>query len=95
MTVRKESWQNDEKWNEKKDLGLDELEEVSGGRVKAAGYATLLAAMRILKKNGKDKEYAKRMVIDGWGEDCPYKVTLTDGTDEDLQNTLAFIDKNW
>ena len=77
------------------EISLDELEDVSGGRVKVAGYATLLAAMRILKKNGEDKEYAKQMVIKGWEENCPYRAELTDGTDEDLRKTLEFIDKNW
>ena len=77
------------------ELAPDELEEVSGGRVKAAGYATVLAAMRILKKKGKDKEYARKMIIDGWGEDCPYKIKFTDGTEADLQTTLEFIDKYW
>lgn len=85
-------YENDSYYSE---IALDDLEAISGGRVRTAGYASVLAAMRILKKQGKTKEYARQMIIDSWNEGCPFKEKFTDGLDEDLENTLAFIDRNW
>lgn len=88
-----------EKWYEAgnyiDEISLDDLEEVSGGRIKVAGYAALLGAIKLFKKKGKDKEYAMEEIKKGWYENCPYRTDFTDGTEEDLQKTLEFIDKNW
>ena len=76
-------------------LDLDELAEVSGGRIKLAGYGLLLAAMNQYKRLGKDKEYCLQAIRHGWETDCQFRTQFTDGTDADLEQALAYIDKNW
>lgn len=77
------------------ELNLDNLDEVSGGRIKLKGYAALEGLMWQMKRLGKDKEYCIEAVRNGWYQDSPYKTDFTDGTDEDLEKTLAYIEKNW
>ena len=87
-------------WNKGDDnffeeLSLDNLEEVSGGRVKVKGYAALEAVMWQMKQLGKSKEDCIKALHHGWDTDAKYKTDYTDGTDEDLQKSIAYIDKNW
>lgn len=78
-----------------KELSLDNLDEVSGGRIKLGGYALLTAMMAQMKALGKDKEHCIQALINGWETDCAFKTKFTDQTGDDLQKAIAFIDKNW
>lgn len=77
------------------ELSPDNLDEVSGGKISVAGYASLQALIWQMKKLGKDKEYCINSVRNGWNLDCQYKTDFTDGTDEDLQRSIAYIEKHW
>ena len=76
-------------------LNDDDIEDVSGGRIKITGYGMLAALMAQVKLLGKDKEHCIEILRHGWETDCEFKVKLTDGTDEDLEKAIAFIEKNW
>ncbi|MBQ1566283.1 MAG: hypothetical protein IIZ80_00140 [Erysipelotrichaceae bacterium] len=78
-----------------KELSLDSLNEVSGGRVKIAGYALLTAMMAQMKALGKNKEYCIQALIDGWETDCKFKTAFTDQTGDDLQKAIDYINKTW
>lgn len=77
------------------ELSLENLEEISGGRIKAAGYAALLAAIKLFKNKGYDREYAINAIMKGWDENCPYRVKFTDGTDADREATINYIKAMW
>lgn len=77
------------------EISLDDLEEVSGGRIKLTGYGLLKAYMLQMKQLGKDKDEAVRKFINSWETDAPFKTKFTDGTDADLQQALDFIDTYW
>ena len=78
-----------------KELTLDELDEVSGGRIKLSGYALLTALIVQMKILEKDKEYCIEALKNGWQQDCEFKTRFTDETNDDLQQAIAFIEKNW
>ena len=78
-----------------KELSLDNLEEVSGGRIKLAGYALLRAMIAQMKGLGKDKDHCIEALKNGWETDSAFKTGFTDQTGDDLQNAIDFIEKNW
>ena len=79
----------------KKELSLDSLDEVSGGRIKVTGYALLRAMMAQMKVLGKDKDHCIQALKEGWDSDCEFKTKFTDQTGDDLQKAIDYIDKNW
>lgn len=78
-----------------RELSLDSLNEVSGGRIKLAGYGLLTAMMAQVKLLGKNKEECIKVLTEGWEEDCKFKTAFTDQTGADLQDAIDFINKNW
>ncbi|MBR3252425.1 MAG: hypothetical protein IKF80_12030 [Erysipelotrichaceae bacterium] len=78
-----------------KELSLDNLDEVSGGRIKLAGYALLTAMMAQMKALGKDKDHCIEALKHGWETDSAFKTGFTDKTGDDLQKAIDFIEKNW
>ncbi|MBR4719853.1 MAG: hypothetical protein IKP31_06405 [Lachnospiraceae bacterium] len=80
--------------NPQNELSLDELDEVSGGRISIAGYTILYAAVKLIKSKGKDKEYAIREITEGWNQDCDFK-KFTNGTEDDLKRVVQFINLVW
>lgn len=90
--------ENEKKINEGtslEELSLEELDDVSGGRIKVGGYVMLNALMYEYKRLGKDKDYVIQAVTNGWNQDCEYRKRCTDGTDSDLQQTIDYINKHW
>ena len=79
----------------KKELSLDDLDEVSGGRIKLSGYALLTAFILQMKALGHDKEYCIKALQEGWEEDCKFKTAFTDQTGDDLQQAIDFIKATW
>ena len=77
------------------EISLDELNKVSGGRVKIAGYGLLLAFVKQFKVLGKDKEYAIQQLIEGWNNDSKFRKSFTDGTDGDLQKAIDYVNEHW
>ena len=77
------------------ELPLEDLEEVSGGRITIAGYGLLAAYILLYKELGKDKDYAIEALKKGWNTDSRFKQIFTDKTDEDLQTAIDFIDRHW
>ncbi|MBR3245244.1 MAG: hypothetical protein IKF90_21545 [Parasporobacterium sp.] len=77
------------------EVSLEELEEVSGGRIKVTGYALLTAVILQYKSLGKDKEYVIQVVTKSWATDCEFKRRFTDGTSADLQQAIDFINTHW
>lgn len=80
--------------NEKK-LDLDELESVSGGRIKVTGFGLLRAIIVQIKALGYDKEFFIQTFMEGWETDCKFKTSFTDQTGDDLANAIDFLDKTW
>ena len=78
-----------------KELSLDDLDEVSGGRIKLSGYAILTAIILQMKALGYDKEHCIQSLKDGWEENCKFKTAFTDQTGEDLQQAIDFINGTW
>ena len=78
-----------------KELSLDNLDEVSGGRIKLAGYALLRAMIAQMKALGKDKNHCIEALKNGWETDSAFKTGFTDQTGDDLQKAIDFIEKNW
>ena len=74
---------------------MDELAEVSGGRIKLGGYTLLRAMMMQMKTLGKTKEYAIQRFIQGWETECAFKTQFTSQTGDDLQEAINFIEKKW
>ena len=77
------------------ELSLDELDEVSGGKIKVAGYAILTAAVALLSSRGVGKERGIAEIVDGWNSGCEFKDRYTDGTAEDLQDVINYLNKIW
>ena len=77
------------------ELSLDKLDEVSGGRIKIAGYGVLTALIAQMKALEKDKEYCIQALINGWESDSPFKRLFTDQTGDDLQKAIDFINRTW
>ena len=77
------------------EISLDDLNEISGGRIKVAGYGVLTALIAQMKALGKDKEYCIEVLKKGWDSDSPFKTMFTDQIDSDLQKAINFIDKTW
>ena len=78
-----------------KEISLDDLNEVSGGKVSIAGYGLLTAMVAQIKALGKTKEDALRVLTEGWEEDCEFKKRFTDQTGDDLQNAIDYINRIW
>lgn len=76
-------------------LSLEDLDDITGGRISLAGYGMLTALMVGLKKRGYDKEHCLQIIREGWAEDMKFKTVFTDQTDEDLQNALDFVNRTW
>ncbi len=76
-------------------LSSEELEDVVGGRITGGGYVLLYAAVKQFQALGKDKAYAIKAITEGWNKGCKFKAYTTDGTDEDLQSAIAFINSVW
>ena len=81
--------------NSKQELSLENLNEVSGGRIKLAGYALLSAFILQMKELGKDKDYCIESLKSGWETNCNFKVCFTDETGDDLQKAIDFINATW
>ena len=79
----------------KKELSLDNLDEVSGGRIKLSGYAILTAFILQMKALEKDKDYCIQSLKEGWESDCKFKTAFTDQTGDDLQQAIDFINATW
>ena len=77
------------------ELSLDDLDEVSGGRIKLAGYGLLTAMINQVKALGKSKEECIQVLVEGWETDCAFKKLFTDQTGEDLQKAIDFINRTW
>ena len=77
------------------ELDLNDLGEVSGGRVRIEGYGILMELIAKYKKQGKSKEDCIATIKRGWEGDCRFKLGLTDGTDEDLKTILNYVETNW
>ena len=77
------------------ELDLNDLGEVSGGRVRIEGYGILMELIAKYKKQGKSKEDCIATIKRGWEGDCRFKLGLTDGTDEDLKTILDYVETNW
>ena len=78
-----------------KELSLDILDEISGGRIKLTGYALLTAFIAFVKSHGHSLEEGLEMFTDGWEQNCDFKTKFTDATGEDLQKAIDFLKKNW
>ena len=78
-----------------RELKIDDLEEVSGGRVRVEGYGILMELIAKYKKQGKSKEDCIATIRKGWEGDCRFKMGLTDGTDEDLKTIINYVETNW
>ena len=81
--------------NRMRELTVDELEDVIGGKIKVTGYVALGAAMKQFKDLGKSKEYAIKAIKSGWAQGCTFRTALTDGTEADLKAAIDFVDKYW
>ena len=81
--------------SKKKELSLESLDEVNGGRIKLTGYALLTAFIAMVKQQGYSKEEGIEMFTDGWNEGCEFKSRFTDATDEDFQKAINFLKNNW
>ena len=77
------------------ELDLNDLGEVSGGKVRIEGYGILMELIAKYKKQGKSKEDCIATIKRGWEGDCRFKLGLTDGTDEDLKTILNYVETNW
>lgn len=77
------------------EISLDELEGVSGGKVKLAGYALLKAYIWQMKQLDHTRDEAVEAFIDGWDKDCEFRKRFTDGTDGDMQTAISFINDHW
>ncbi|SCW45583.1 hypothetical protein SAMN02910456_01205 [Ruminococcaceae bacterium YRB3002] len=78
-----------------KELSLDDLDAVSGGKVYMSGYAALTALIYQMKALGKSKEDCIRAVEHSWATDADFKTKFTDQTDADLQRAIDFVNKAW
>jgi len=78
-----------------KELSLNDLDEVSGGKIKISGYALLTAMMVQVKALGKDKEHCIQILKKSWETDSAFKTAFTDQTGEDLNKAIESIDRNW
>lgn len=79
----------------KKELSLDDLDEVSGGRIRISGYAILTAFIAQMKALGYDKEHCIQSLKEGWEENCKFKTAFTDQTGDDLKQAIDFINGTW
>ena len=77
------------------ELKLDDLGEISGGKVRVEGYGILMQLIAKYKKQGKSKEDCIATIRKGWEGDCRFKLGLIDGTDEDLKTILDYVETNW
>ena len=77
------------------EITLDDLEQVSGGRVKLAGYGLLSLFIWQMKQLGHSKEETVEAFIDGWNENCEFRKRFTDGTDADMETGLRYINEQW
>ena len=77
------------------ELSLDDLDGIAGGKVDVAGYAIVLGAIKMFKKRGVDKDFFIQDFINGWNQDSEFRQKYTDGTDEDLQDLIDYIDRKW
>lgn len=77
------------------ELTPDDLGEISGGKVRIEGYGILMQLITKYKKQGKSKEDCIATIKKGWEGDCRFKMGLTDGTDEDLNTILNYVETNW
>lgn len=81
--------------NKDKELSLDILDEISGGKIKLTGYAMLTALIAQVKALGKSKERCIEMLRGGWETNCDFKTKFTDQTDDDLEKAIEFVKKHW
>ena len=77
------------------EISLDDLDEVSGGKIKLTGYALLRAYMWQMKELNHNKEETVEDFIDSWNKNCEFRTRFTDGTDADLQSGIDFINRFW
>ena len=81
--------------NKKREVSLDDLDAVSGGRIKLTGYGVLAGLIYFAKTNGHTKEELLELFDRSWNEDCEFKTRFTDATGDDYQKAMEFLDKNW
>ncbi len=74
------------------EISLDDLEKVSGGKIKLTGYALLRAYMWQMKELDHNKEETIEDFIDSWNKNCEFRTRFTDGTEADLETVEDFID---
>jgi hypothetical protein len=77
------------------EISLDDLDEVSGGKIKLTGYALLRAYMWQMKELNHNKEETVEDFIDSWNKNCEFRTRFTDGTEADLQSGIDFINRFW
>lgn len=77
------------------EISPEDLEGVSGGRIKLTGYALLRAYMWQMKELNHNKEETVEDFIDSWNKNCEFRTRFTDGTDADLQSGIDFINRYW
>ena len=82
----------DETLNE---LSMDELEDIAGGRITGTGYAAVTAAVLMFKKKGYSKEHCIQAMTDGWNKGSTFRDNMTDGTDQDLNDMVNYINLIW
>jgi hypothetical protein len=78
-----------------RELEIDDLAEISGGNVRVEGYGILMELIAKCKKKGQSKEDCIATIKKGWEGDCRFKMGLTDGTDEDLQTCINYVETHW
>ncbi len=81
--------------SKKRELSLENIDEVNGGRIKLTGYALLTAFIAFVKSHGHSLEEGLEMFTDGWEEGCEFKSRFTDATEEDFQRAINFLKNNW
>lgn len=76
-------------------LSLDDLIDVNGGQVSVGGYKELAEFITTLKGLGCSKEMFIQIIKKSWDENCLFKTSYTDQTDEDFQDVVDFVNNNW
>ncbi len=77
------------------ELSLDELENIAGGKISAPGYALVAGAVVLFKSKGYSKDECIKEMIAGWNRGSTFRYKLTDGTNQDMQDMVDYINSIW
>ena len=79
-----------------KEISLDQLAEVTGGKVNDGGYQSLDVYIQYSKCEGLDLKAAlERFERENWNKCYMFRYHFTDGSQADLNTCLQYIKDNW